>query len=145
MAREQKRLGNRVASEILEKHGRHADGGGLYLSIGPGEAKRWVFLFRWRGRLKEMGLRARAQLADGVNPIEAKRAAAAVPTFGDMADAYVKSMRVQWRNDKHAEQWTTTLTKDAASLRALRVDRIETADVLDTLKGLWTEKPETAS
>jgi integrase len=161
MAREQKRLGNRVASEILEKPGRHADGGGLYLSVGPGEAKRWVFLFRWRGRLKEMGLgsfhsvtlararekafAARIQVADGINPIEAKRAAAAVPTFGDLADDYVKSKRSEWRNEKHADQWTMTLTKSAARLRPLRVDRIETADVLETLKPLWTEKPETAS
>ena len=161
MAREQKRFGTRVSADILGKPGRHADGGGLYLSVGPGEAKRWVFLFRWRGRLKEMGLgsfyavtlararekafAARAQLADGINPIESKRAAAAVPTFGDLADAYVKSKRTEWRNDKHAEQWTATLTKGAAGLRALRVDRIETADILDTLKPLWNEKPETAS
>jgi len=161
MARELRRLGTRVPAEILERPGRHADGGGLYLSVGPGEARRWVFLYRWRGRLKEMGLgsfnavtlararekafAARAQIAEGVNPIEAKRAAAAVPTFGEVADAYVESKRAEWRNDKHADQWTATLTKDAEKLRPLRVDRIETADVLETLKPLWTEKPETAS
>ncbi len=36
-----------------------ADGGGLYLSIskdGATERRRWVFLFRWQGKLKEMGL-----------------------------------------------------------------------------------------
>ena len=50
-----------------------------------------------------------------------------------------------WCNDKHKAQWSTTLTKDAAPLRAMRLDRIETADVLATLKPLWSERPETAS
>jgi hypothetical protein len=77
--------------------GRHADGGNLYLVVDKSGARRWVFLFRWEGRLREMGLggvtsvplakarelaaEARALLADGVNPLERKRAEA-VPTFG---------------------------------------------------------------
>lgn len=160
MARLLNRLTPRTVA-TLAKPGRHADGGGLYLSIGPGEARRWVFLFRWRGKLKEMGLggfssvtlararekaaAARALVADGINPIEAKRATAAVPTFGDFADAVVKDLGPQWKNEKHKAQWAATLTTDAARLRPLRVDRVETADVLETLKPIWNAKPETAS
>jgi integrase len=68
-----------------------------------------------------------------------------VPTFGELADAVVKSLGTGWKNEKHKAQWSATLTTDAAKLRPLRVDKIETADVLETLKPIWTEKPETAS
>lgn len=160
MVRQLNRLSPRAVGSIA-KPGRHADGGGLYLSVGPGEARRWVFLFRWRGKLKEMGLggfssvtlakarekatAARALVADGINPLDVKHANAAVPTFGEFADAVVKDLGPQWKNAKHKAQWAVTLTTDAAKLRPLRVDRIETADVLETLKPIWTEKPETAA
>ncbi len=160
MARQLNRLSSRAVA-TLARPGRHADGGGLYLSVGPGEARRWVFLFRWRGRLREMGLgglssvplararvraaEARQLVADGVNPLDLKRAQEAVPTFGEMADAVVTALGPQWRNEKHKAQWSATLTTDAAALRPIRVDRIETADVLATLKPIWAEKPETAS
>lgn len=160
MARQLNRLSSRAVA-TLARPGRHADGGGLYLSVGPGEARRWVFLFRWRGRLREMGLgglssvtlakarvraaEARQLVADGVNPLDLKRAQEAVPTFGEMADAVVTALGPQWRNEKHKAQWSATLTTDAAALRPIRVDRIETADVLVTLKPIWAEKPETAS
>ena len=61
-----------------------------------GGAKRWVFLFRWEGRLREMGLggltsvsltkareraaAAREQVADGVNPITHRRTGSAPVT-----------------------------------------------------------------
>lgn len=160
MARLLNRLNPRAVTTIT-KPGRHADGGGLYLSVGPGAARRWVFLFRWRGKLKEMGLgsgssvplararekaaAAREQVADGLNPLEVKRASAAVPTFGELADAVVKDLGPQWKNEKHKAQWKATLTTDAAKLRPLRVDKIETTDILDALKPIWNEKPETAS
>ncbi len=160
MARQLNRLSARAVA-TLAKPGRHADGGGLYLSVGPGEARRWVFLYRWRGRLKEMGLgglssvplakarvraaEARQLVADGVDPLTAKRAQEAVPTFGEMADAVVRDLGPQWRNEKHRAQWSATLTTDAAALRPIRVDRVETTDVLATLKPIWTDKPETAS
>lgn len=88
---------------------------------------------------------ARALVADGINPLDAKRASEAVPTFGEMADAVVTALGPQWRNEKHRAQWSATLTTDAASLRSIRVDRVETADVLATLKPIWSAKPETAS
>src|ERR687894_326386 len=93
MARTLNRLSARSVA-TLKKPGRHADGGGLYLSISPdGSRRRWVFLFRWKapgesgpGKLREMGLgsastvtlaqarelatRARAIQAGGRNPLE---------------------------------------------------------------------------
>lgn len=143
------------------KPGRHGDGGGLYLNVGPGGGRRWVFLFRWRGKLREMGLgsarsitlarareraaEARARVAEGVNPITAKKASQAVPEFGEFASEVIDSLAPQWRNPKHKDQWKSTLANDAAALGRLPVDKIETEDVLGVLKPIWSSKPETAS
>jgi hypothetical protein len=43
MARKINRLNARTVATIA-KHGRHADGGGLYLSISANGGRRWVFL-----------------------------------------------------------------------------------------------------
>jgi hypothetical protein len=46
---------NARAVATIAKNGRHADGGGLYLSISPNGGRRWVFLFRWQGKPTEIG------------------------------------------------------------------------------------------
>ncbi len=60
--------------EALKKPGRHADGGNLYLSISENGGKRWVYLYRFRGKRKEMGLGSAAK--GNVNLLEARREAA---------------------------------------------------------------------
>ena len=40
----------------LKKPGRYADGGGLYLQVGPTGTKSWLFRFMRDGRAREMGL-----------------------------------------------------------------------------------------
>jgi hypothetical protein len=93
MARKINRLNARAVATLTE-HGRHADGGGLYLSISPNGGRRWVFLYRWHGKPTEIGLgsardvmlararklagQARAKLAEGINPKDARK-----PTKGD--------------------------------------------------------------
>jgi len=60
MAREIKKLTARKVA-TLKNPGRHSDGGGLYLAIatdGATRRRRWVFIFRWQGRLREMGSEA---------------------------------------------------------------------------------------
>jgi integrase len=159
MARKVNRLNARAAATIT-KRGRHADGGGLYLSISPNGGRRWVFLYRWRGKPTEMGLgsardvplararelasQARAKLAESVNPMTARRSSEG-STFGECADRYIEAMRSSWRNAKHAAQWEMTLRDYAAPLRRLPVDTITTDDVLSVLTPPWNEKPETAS
>jgi integrase len=122
-------------------------------------------MFRWRGKLKEMGLggvssvslsearekagEARRVLASGRNPIEARRAGEtareAGTTFGAFADALVVSLSEGFRNAKHAAQWKMTLTKYAAPLRDKPLNDIGTDDVLAVLAPLWQTKHETAS
>jgi hypothetical protein len=55
VARKINRLNARSAATITEC-GRHADGGGLYLSISQNGGRRWVFLYRWHGKPTEIGL-----------------------------------------------------------------------------------------
>jgi integrase len=159
MARKINRLNARAVATIT-KHGRHADGGDLYLSISPNGGRRWVFLFRWHGKPTEIGFgsardvtlararelagQARAKLAERINPKNARKPSE-VGTFGECADRQIETMRPSWRNDRHAAQWKMTLRDYAAPLRHLPVDRITTDDVLSVLKPLWSDKPETAS
>lgn len=58
MARKVNKLSARAVA-TLDTPGRHSGGGGLYLSIskdGETVRRRWVLLYRWHGKLKEMGL-----------------------------------------------------------------------------------------
>jgi integrase len=158
VARKINRLNARSVATITEC-GRHADGGGLYLSVSPNGGRRWVFLYRWHGKPTEIGLgsardvslararelagHARAKLAEGANPKEGRRSAGA--SFGECADQLIAAMRPSWRNRKHVAQWEMTLRDYAAPLRRLPVDKITTDDVISVLKPVWHEKPETAS
>ena len=154
---------NRLSSRTVDTKtlpGMHPDGQGLYLRIGKG--KRWVFLFQWQGKRREMGLgpasgsnlaqarrdaaAARESVRNGVDPIAARKAQQrAGVTFGEVADSYIASHKEGWRNAKHRQQWTNTLSAYAGSLRLLPVSDITTAHVFDVLSPIWTTKAETAS
>lgn len=157
--REINRLNARKVATI-NKNGRHADGGGLYLSISPNGGRRWVFLYRWLGkpteigfgsardvtlaRARELASEARAKLAEKTNPKDTRKPTNGA-TFGDCADRVIEALRPSWRNDKHIAQWEMTLRDYAKPLRRLPANKITTDDVLSVLKPLWNEKPETAS
>lgn len=161
MAREINKLSARTVA-TLTKPGRHGDGDGLYLVVDKGGAKRWVYLFRWRGPLREMGLgganvvslaqardlaaKARAEVKAGIDPIAARKAdAPRLVTFGDAADAFIEAMKPGFKNAKHIAQWEMTLKNYAATLRPLAVDEVDTEAVLKVLKPIWSTKSVTAS
>ncbi len=153
------------AAETISKLGRHADGGGLYLSISNGGRRRWVFLYTWRGKIREAGLgtagkggvslkdardkaaQGRRWVKEGVDPIarwtssESKE----IPTFGKVADDFLEARGAEWRNPKHKAQWAMTLTSYCEPIRNMPVTDIDTEAVLSVLKPLWTRTPETAS
>ena len=102
----------------LTKPGRYGDGQGLYLSISSNGGRRWVLLFAWQGRTREMGLgsardvtlsrarelaaAARREAAEGRDPIAGRKlAVAVVTTFGAFSDELVASLESGWRNAKH--------------------------------------------
>ncbi|SNT09891.1 protein of unknown function [Tardiphaga sp. OK246] len=124
MARTLNKLSARgVAAE--KRSGRHGDGGGLYLSISDNGGKRWVFLFKLRGRSREMGLGsftsvslakarelaadARQNVAQGLDPIETRPNTDAGLTFSECAKRYIEANKPGWKNAKHAQQWQNTL------------------------------------
>lgn len=145
--------------------GIHPDGDGLYLCVSKLCAKTWVYRFSWHGRRPEMGIgsvadvdlaeareardEARRVLRSGRNPIDERRAAKTAaksrPTFGEIAEALIEAKQSEWRNEKQREQWRNALIDSVALLRSRLVDEIDTEAVLEVLKPLWLEKPETAS
>lgn len=146
------------------KPGRYGDGAGLYLVVSPLGGRKWVYRFTFAGKVSEMGLgaanavslaaaRRKAEaaaelIAAGGNPIEAKRNARAqdeIPTFGDLATELIATREAGWRNEKHKDQWRSSLETYARPLWKRRVDAIGVSDVLAVLKPIWTKKPETAS
>jgi integrase len=167
MARQLKRLTARTVA-AMKKLGRHADGGNLYLTIsrtGAGVSKRWTFMFSFAGKQREAGFGPaavvtlaearekaagyRSMLAKGIDPLAAKKAAseaaAARKTFGECADALIKSKSSEWRSEVHAAQWRTTIDDYCGPILDKPVDAIDTQAVLGVLQPVWGRIPETAS
>jgi len=166
-----------MLSELKIKHaseGMHLDGAGLYLQVSKSGAKSWIFRYQLDKRRREMGLgslsavpakearrkalKARALLADGIDPVEnrdqlqaaasgqAARNCAKAVTFRDAADEYVKANRAAWRSAKHAQQWENTLAKYAYPLIGdIPIGEVDDVHVLRILQPIWTTKTETAS
>lgn len=142
--------------------GRYADGNGLYLIVDPSGAKRWILRIIVQGKRRDIGLGGLSlvSLADarekafeyrklarsGGDPLAAKRESRKVhPTFKAAAEAVHAEHKASWKNAKHATQWINTLTQYAAPVIGnMRVDRIETPDILKVLAPIWLTKPETA-
>lgn len=172
MARSINRLAPQTVKSIT-KPGRHADGGNLFLIVdrlpadaGPGAkpAKRWAFLFRWTGRLKEMGLGsvntvsladARQMAADyrsllnkNLNPIEVRREEErqrnAARSFSDVARQFHETRKAGWKSRKVEKQWLPALERYCASIWTKPVDTISTDDVVKVLQPIWNVKAETA-
>jgi integrase len=158
-----------LAVEKAKRRGYYGDGGGLFLQVSAAGSKSWVFRFKETGKLREMGLGAthtvsladarekarecRRLRLDGVDPIEARRAArskarldaAKAMTFKECADRYIASHKAGWRNPKHAAQWPSTLSTYVYPIfGSLPVRAIEVGLVLKALEPFWTTKPETA-
>jgi integrase len=161
-----KRLTHRAVEAA--KPGSHCDGQGLWLHVSDSGAKKWILRFSFNRHVREMGLgnahdvwladarvkaeAARRLAASGVNPITARReermaarAAEAAKTFGECADALIRSKRSGWRSAVHAKQWESTLRDHCAAIWSSPVDQVTTEAVLRVLQPIWQRIPETAS
>ncbi len=148
--------------------GLHHDGRGLYLQVTATGAKSWVLRYMLRGKAREMGLgsyddvgladaRAKAKearnlRADGIDPIEARRAKKAAQalaeaksqTFDECCDGYVGDHQTGW-GIHHKQGWTNSIRDFVTPvLGKLSVAKVDTALVLKVLKPIWTTKHETA-
>jgi len=113
---------------------------------------------------RERARAARQLLHDGIDPIDKKRTeraqhaaeAARIITFGECATDYFRVHAPTWKHEKHVAQWRATVlgltlygrpaTGDyCKALRPLPVAQIDTPIVLQVLRPLWHDKPETLS
>lgn len=147
--------------------GATSDSNGLYLKITPAGNASWQYRYQINDKRRMMGLGACSQVSlaearekaatarqmvkQGTDPLEVKETAerevkAKAVTFSDLAKDYIASHRAGWTNAKHAQQWTNTLATYATpKIGNKPPGEITTADILEILKTLWAEKPETAS
>jgi integrase len=146
-----------------------ADGGGLYLKITPLGTKSWVYKYMTDRQAKVMGLgpypavslaMARASALEqarlrylGDDPLEARAqkkaesrtmkalaTARAPKTFGEVAEEYIASKEVGWRDPQEGRYWRSRLQTYAKPLMPVRIDQIDTPLVLRVLKPIWGEK-----
>lgn len=168
MARQMGRLTALAVSKSSHK-GMYADGGGLYLQVTESAAKSWIYRYKLQGRSREMGLGplyltslaearekamvCRRQRHDGVDPIEARKAARAKvlqdrahsKTFREVAEAYIEAHKAEWKNPKSAQQWQNTFaTYVYPTFGALPVQQVDTDLVKQVLDAIWATKTTTA-
>jgi integrase len=142
--------------------GKYPDGNGLYLVVDASGAKRWLLRIVVQSKRRDIGLgglslvslaEAREKALEyrklarsGGDPLAAKRAATRViPTFKAAAESVHGEREGTWKNVKHGQQWINTLTTYAyPEIGDVRVDRIDTPDILRVLSPIWIKKPETA-
>ncbi|WP_321942755.1 tyrosine-type recombinase/integrase [Paraburkholderia tropica] len=161
---------SQLAVAKTTKPGLYADGGNLYLQITTAGVKSWLFRYMRDGKPRGMGLGpvhtiglaearvlaldCRRLLLAGTDPLDARNAERAAQrvaesndvTFQHCAEKYIEAHRAGWKNAKHADQWTNTLTTYAYPVFNPRpVSVIDTALVMRVLEPIWTTKTETAS
>jgi integrase len=154
----------------VDKPGMYPDGLGLYLQVSKWNTKSWLFRYSRNYKLRSLGLgathtitllearkrarQARQQLLGGIDPIDSKHenrqkeqaAQARMMTFDQCAAAYIDAKRHGWKNAKHAEQWTSTITTYASPvIGKMPVAAVDTALVMKVLQPIWTTKTETAT
>ncbi len=154
----------------LTKVGLHAAGGvpGLHLRVDPYGSRHWVLRIVIGKKRRDVGLggypsvslaharerarEAREQVWRGIDPVEERRAAVAALvaaqsalTFDEAAKRFLANKVAEFRNDKHAAQWKSTLKTYASPLiGAMPVDQVGLTDITDILTPIWTTKTETA-
>jgi len=156
--------------EKLKKPGRYGDGYGLCLQVTPSGTKSWLLRYERKGRERWMGLgplhtfdlaearerarKARQQLHDGIDPLDAREAdraakaleAARTITFEKAALAYFDAHERSWKNAKHRAQFLSTLKTYAfPKIGNLAVAAIDKGLVLKVIEPIWLDKTETAN
>ncbi|GAB2467379.1 tyrosine-type recombinase/integrase [Comamonas humi] len=134
---------------------KHSDGGGLYLHV-MAAGKYWRMAYRFGGRQKTLALgvypavslaqarkrreEARAWLAEGVDPSEAKKAreaevmASTANTVQAVGDAWLKTKKGGW-SDSHYKRESRNLSKDLYPFIGSRpIGSIEPPELLKVIR-----------
>ena len=152
--------------------GLHAVGGvaGLHLQVSPSGSRSWILRVKVGERRRDIGLggfpdvpladareaarRARQEIRDGIDPIEARKARKAalqaahakILTFKEAADLCHAAKSPEFRNQKHRADWINSIKRYANPvIGPMSVADIELAHVISVLKPIWTDRTETAT
>lgn len=155
----------------LRTPGRYTDAAttGLNLQVKPKGGKYWTFRYVLGGKrhdaslgaypgvsLKEARARAtalRSQLNHGVSPKPSwrldgegeEKPTPAKMLFKDYAAECIAAKRSEWRNEKHAGQWSSTIERFANPIIGHKpIDEIDMNDVLLVLSPIWHTRTVTA-
>ena len=127
----------------------------------PTGSRNWIQRIIVRGRRRDLGLggfplvslrEAREQAfsnrkvaRSGGDPVAEKRRADGILTFAEAAERVWKDKNPGWRHPRHAQDWMSSLRRHVLpDLGRMPVSEISSAEVLDTLRRIWHERPETA-
>jgi integrase len=158
----------------LTTPGVHPDGSGLCLQVRGPEARSWIFRYTLHGQARWLGLGsasresnkyltlaqartarddARAEIRKGNDPVKTRRDERQqhrqenrkAITFRERANQYLRAHEDGWKNAKHREQWHSTLERYVFPIIGdLPAEAITASHVVDILRPIWTEIPETA-
>ena len=121
--------------ETVTEIGYHRCDRGLYLQVARSGTKSWLFRYKSpvTAKQREMGLGSlniislavardmaleyRRQVLSGLDPLEERGRVkrmrrleqARAITFQEAAEQYITSKKPEWKNAKHAQQWSNTL------------------------------------
>jgi integrase len=155
----------------LTRPGLHSVGGvaGLLLQVTPTGARSWILRVMIGGRRRDVGLggfptvslaqarerarEARDMVWKGIDPVAEREAqrraltqAQAIPSFDECARQFLAGKRLEFRNDKHAAQWSSTLTEYASPIIGrMPVHLVDLPHIVRILSPIWETKTETAS
>ena len=158
--------------ETVTDIGYHRCDRGLYLQVAGSGTKSWLFRYKSpvTSKQREMGLgslnlvslavardmalECRRQVLSGLDPLEERGRVKRIRrleqarsiTFQEAAEQYIASKKPEWKNAKHAQQWSNTLTTYAYPVFGnLFVSDLDTDLVLKAIEPIWITKAETAS
>ena len=149
----------------------HPVGGvaGLLIQVTPSGAKSWIYRTTVGGKRRNIGLGGfpdvtltgarekareyREMIERGIDPIEQRQAArqsliveqGKSLTFDDAARQFLAVKSREFKNPKHVQQWTNTLSTYASPiLGKMAVSAIELPHIVQVLEPIWHTKTETA-
>ncbi|HSR77255.1 MAG TPA: integrase arm-type DNA-binding domain-containing protein [Xanthobacteraceae bacterium] len=165
-------MGKLTALDVARaiKPGMYGDGDGLWLQVKHANAKSWVLRYHLNGRdrylglgsasvitlkrARELAVEPRRLCAEGIDPIDTKRAqhaaaatnAARAVSFKQCAENYIAAHEQSWKSEVHRRQWRTSMEQGVYPVIGnLPVRDIDTPLVLKVLHPIWNTKPESAS
>lgn len=140
---------------------------GLHLWIKSPTRKYWILRTTINAKQRDISIgsfpettiaeaREKAQgfkkeISNGIDPLARKRIKKQFSekkeiTFKEFSIDCINLKRAEWRNSKHACQWTNTLEKFVFPYIAdKKIDEIDTNDILKILNPIWSSKTSTAS